>query len=49
MRERGKERSPLDAEVAKQTRSNFLSRLGGLEPQVTEFTAFWGLPLQARS
>ena len=37
MRERGKE-------VAKQTRSNFLSRLGGLEPQVIEFTAVLGAP-----
>jgi hypothetical protein len=40
MRERGKERG----EVAKQTRSNFLSRLRGLEPQVTEFTAVLGAP-----
>jgi hypothetical protein len=35
---------PTRREFAKQTRSNFLSRLGGLEPQVIEFTAVLGAP-----
>ena len=42
-RERQRAR-PTRREVAKQTRSNFLSRLGGLEPQVIEFTAVLGAP-----
>jgi hypothetical protein len=40
-RERQRAR-PTRREVAKQTRSNFLSRLRGLEPQVTEFMAVLG-------